>query len=141
MKFNVGNETKTLLNEIISNIIDDFENNHMHISNTNELSEIITDCLKSFCGINNMSEIIAKNCSGIKIYPSIYFMPYRQDKWKRYFDKNGVKVLNKIKRSYGVHLWENKSGDFRSDLNSNSAFAGLARKHCPQIVKYSKGYI
>ncbi|KAF2906057.1 hypothetical protein ILUMI_00120 [Ignelater luminosus] len=96
---------------------------------------VITRLLKKICNANTAKEMLNQSCSGFTVYPPKFFYPVPWRQWKTYFDsKMNNKIMNIIKDSYVVHVWNRFSEQQKISLNYDVPYTILAKRYCPKVI-------
>uniref|UniRef100_A0A6P7FTH1 Lactosylceramide 4-alpha-galactosyltransferase-like n=1 Tax=Diabrotica virgifera virgifera TaxID=50390 RepID=A0A6P7FTH1_DIAVI len=100
---------------------------------------IVTSVMMESCNVTIASEMLTKNCTGLKMYPMETFYPIPYWLWDKYFkEENFNEVIDSTKNSYVLHTWNQLSEGERIPLNKNPAYLHFAKLHCPKVVEACK---
>lgn len=73
------------------------------------------------------------SCDHFTAYPVPVFYPIYYTEWRLFFKEAYTDlVMNKLNRTYVVHLWNKMSGDCVVTVGSRQAYALLAQRYCPK---------
>ena len=100
---------------------------------------VVSKAWNQFC--NNKS---SKKCpDGVRLLSHRFFNPVPNWLCNQYFEPATPLLLDKIKASYGFHLWNSVSKKFTIDVttdNSSQVYAILASEHCPITWTFRKQF-
>lgn len=89
---------------------------------------LITNTLMRLCQIRP-----GKSCQHFTAYPVPVFYPIYYTEWRLFFkEAYSDFVMNKLNRTYVVHLWNKMSRDCVVNVGSRLAYALLAERYCPK---------
>ncbi|XP_072386653.1 lactosylceramide 4-alpha-galactosyltransferase-like [Diabrotica undecimpunctata] len=101
--------------------------------------DIISSVMKESCNVTIASEMLKKNCTGLKLYPIETFYPISYPQWQKYFKEEYLKeVINSTKNTYVLHTWNKLSEKWQIPINTNPAYLHFAKLHCPKVVEACK---
>ncbi|XP_049820392.1 lactosylceramide 4-alpha-galactosyltransferase-like [Aethina tumida] len=101
--------------------------------------DLITRFSERKCKTKNFSAL--KVCEDYTVLPQNAFHPIPWNKWQKYFNETyNTEVRKKIKNSYGIHVWNKNSIQWKLSLNSNATYMTLAKKFCPNVIKELHDY-
>lgn len=89
---------------------------------------LVTKTLMRLCQIRP-----DKSCDYFTAYPVPVFYPIYYTEWSLFFKEAYTDfVMNKLNRTYVVHLWNKMSRDCVVSVGSRQAYAVLAQRYCPK---------
>lgn len=95
---------------------------------------MLTRILTSLCERIDVDEVKRENCKGLSILPFTSFYPLPYFEIRHLNDhKRKRKILQKLKNSYGMHLWNSITKKTIFDLKDDNAIVELMETHCPAI--------
>lgn len=120
--------------EIMKRIGEDYDPEDYSYHGPIAVKKVMSD----FCAVEDGKPMPVK-CKDIHLLNRKHFYPIPSYLSQTLFSYNGnktdIKTLAKIKKSYGLHLWNSlKHIHEPIKLNSNQVFSILARQHCPLTV-------
>ena len=103
-------------------------------------SQAISSLMDSSCGMTQ-TDPTSNTCKDIHLLPSRFFFPIERPFSQVLYDTManstlGIDILSRMKKSYGVHLWNSMATKQRPLLATDyeSIWGALARVHCPLTV-------
>ncbi|XP_075231072.1 lactosylceramide 4-alpha-galactosyltransferase-like [Lycorma delicatula] len=95
---------------------------------------VITRMLKKSCKVRNVKDMKPERCKGFHVYPPSWFYPIPWSEWRLYFNTNNTEtVMDKLDRSYVIHVWNKFSRNTNVNVGSNQPYGLIAAKYCPKI--------
>ena len=83
---------------------------------------------------------ILHKCENFSILPASECPPTFKGNWLRFFDeKEGWKVLAKIKDAHFLNTWSDAKNPGKLKKNSKAAFADIVRHKCPKVFSMIEG--
>ncbi|XP_028138156.1 lactosylceramide 4-alpha-galactosyltransferase-like [Diabrotica virgifera virgifera] len=102
---------------------------------------IVSAVMKENCNVKVASQLLTKNCPGLKMYPIETFYPIPYWQWQKYFrEGNFFEVMNKTKNTYVLHTWNKMSEAEKIPLNKNPPYLHFAKLYCPKVVEACNRY-
>jgi hypothetical protein len=102
-------------------------------------SQAVSSLMHSFCGMLK-DDPTSNTCKDVHLLPSRFFFPVERPFSQVLYDKMtnstlGIGILSRIKKSYGVHLWNSMTSErLLLPTDDDSITGALARIHCPLTV-------
>ena len=103
-------------------------------------SQAISSLMDSSCGMTQ-TDPTSNTCKDIHLLPSRFFFPIERPFSQVLYDTManstlGIDILSRMKKCYGVHLWNSMATKQRPLLamDYESIWGALARVHCPLTV-------
>ncbi|XP_065331577.1 lactosylceramide 4-alpha-galactosyltransferase-like isoform X2 [Cloeon dipterum] len=92
---------------------------------------MVARVMSRMCGMPESES--GNNCSDVTVLERDKLFPIGYPGWERYFDgAAGPEVVDSVKHSLGVHVFNYLSHGANVTLGSNQAYSLLAQKHCPR---------
>ena len=95
---------------------------------------LVTNVMKEFCKVQNISQMNSENCQGVHIFHSNVFYPIPWRNWKILFEEDGSKSDLKIihPNVSSIHLWGRFSGAISLEkAHVNFFYILWQKKNCP----------
>lgn len=95
---------------------------------------LITNQFNSYCPGLNLEDIETGLHCNVTILPVISAFPIPYYHWKDYFTNNSIdNVINKIRESYLVHVWNFLSSKEMLQPGIATAYGKIMSVHCPRV--------
>lgn len=102
---------------------------------------VVTKIAKKYCNLPKDIKLSEMNCNNFKILSSESFYPLKLDDVKQVNTLNVSKILkNKLKTSYGMHLWNVISKRKKMKLKTGTALDESMKNNCPLIYEHFNVY-
>ncbi|XP_030751737.1 lactosylceramide 4-alpha-galactosyltransferase-like [Sitophilus oryzae] len=132
----IGFSKKGVGHDHVQVSLEDLSDKYKGDSWTGNGPDITTTLAKRLCNTGDVSKMAGQTCKDFQIYPSNTFYPISWQDWESYFNPDKMDhVMEKIKDSYVVHVWNKLSKDKRVHLYEESPYLKLAREYCPETVR------
>lgn len=80
-----------------------------------------------------------ETCKGFMVYEPKTFCPINWMDWKKYFNENtSDEVMDTIKDSMGIHVWNLHSKHMDIIVGSKQPYGLIATKYCPNVFSLAK---
>jgi lactosylceramide 4-alpha-galactosyltransferase len=81
-----------------------------------------------------VSELSTQRCKGFQILSSSEFFPIPYQSWQLFFDESASEeTMEKIKESFGVHVWNKLSKLTKVRVGSRQPYGLMAEGACPRV--------
>ncbi|XP_049820394.1 lactosylceramide 4-alpha-galactosyltransferase-like isoform X2 [Aethina tumida] len=95
---------------------------------------LITRFSQKQCKTKNFE--VLKVCEEYTVLPQNTFNAIPWNEWQKYFNETyNTEVQTKIKDSYGIHVWNKNSKQWKLSLESKATYMTLAKEFCPNVIK------
>lgn len=82
-----------------------------------------------------------ERCHGFEVFSRNAFYEINWMEWKRFFEEvYADKVIERLKESYMIHLWNHVNANWPLKTDSNAAYIQLAKRNCPRVLSASGKY-
>ncbi|PNF32998.1 hypothetical protein B7P43_G16357 [Cryptotermes secundus] len=96
--------------------------------------ELITRVLLGMCDTLHASELSTQRCKGFQILSNKEFFPIPYQSWELFFEESGSEeTMEKIKGSFGVHVWNKLSKLTKVLVGSRQPYSLMAATACPRV--------
>ena len=97
---------------------------------------MLTRMFKKACNVTSDTKEIPRSCKGFTMFPidkcyAVHWTTHRQ-----FFEpSHGIKVMDQIKDSYFVHIWNHLNAKIKLSKTNDldAAYIILAKKFCPEV--------
>jgi len=80
-----------------------------------------------------------QTCQGFAVFGPEAFCPINWMDWQLYFEeKKSKKVMNLLKNSFGIHVWNLHSKNTKIVVGSKQPYGLVAQKYCPDSFSLAK---
>lgn len=127
----------------IEQLLLEFQKRYQPTSHTGNGVNLVTSMLKSFCTVDGVDDLIARNNTcGFKVYNSTTFYSIDTDHMNLFLDaKSTNDVMSQTKESYLLHFGNKPDTEMRIRLKDGSGYAKVAQKNCPKTVAAAGEYL
>lgn len=104
---------------------------------------VITRSLQKYCGDCKVKHMLEKGCEDFIVFPPSAFYPIPWEEWAKYFtldEEIYTKVMDQIKDSYAIHVWNKHSVKTKVTIGSKQPYGVIAQKYCPMVYSSLKDY-
>ncbi|XP_023222913.1 lactosylceramide 4-alpha-galactosyltransferase-like [Centruroides sculpturatus] len=98
---------------------------------------LFTKTVKDYCKIDSFKRLSAKNCD-MDVLPEDTAFPIHYSKWQDYFRPPTSSLMNILKESFAIHVWNNLSKNETIQIGSGSIYEIAMKENCPFIYEKLK---
>ncbi|XP_067125780.1 lactosylceramide 4-alpha-galactosyltransferase-like [Centruroides vittatus] len=98
---------------------------------------LFTKIVKDYCKIESLKRLSAKNCD-MDVLPEYAAFPIHYSKWQDYFRPPTSSLLNILKESFAIHVWNNLSKNETIQIGTGSVYETAMKENCPFIYEILK---
>jgi hypothetical protein len=110
-----------------------------HFSNICRLLLSSASCLNVLVCLQ-IAQLSTEKCGGFRILSHREFFPIPFYSWRLFFDESRSQhVMDEIKDSFGVHLWNKLSKNTRVNAGSQQPYSLMAASACPRMYAVCGG--
>ena len=119
--------------------------NVCYVSCTHHFSTICRLLLSSASCLNvlvclQIAQLSTERCGGFRTLSHKEFFPIPFHSWRLFFDEStSQRVMEEIKDSFGVHLWNKLSKNTTVNAGSQQPYSLMAAKACPRMYAVCGG--
>jgi lactosylceramide 4-alpha-galactosyltransferase len=89
-----------------------------------------------------IAQLSTERCGGFRILSHREFFPIPFYSWRLFFDESTSQhVMDEIKGSFGVHLWNKLSTNKTVKAGSQQPYSLMAARVCPRMYAVCGGYL
>lgn len=134
MRFEPGHTLMEKLQEFLANNFDVDSEDSYAANGPWALSDVIWD----LCEVTAV-DMTPNNCYNVTAYQSQSFYPVAwQDSDMLFEEESKDQVMEAVKDSFAIHLWNKMSRETQLDLEKDTALKTIARENCPNTWKQLK---
>lgn len=103
---------------------------------------VVTKILRGLCGLPSNSKIHAMKCKDFSILPleTFYALSFDDVRHNVNLVETSKRMMEKLKHSHGMHLWNVISKVRKMNLSPGSALDLSMKAHCPRTYARFKVY-
>lgn len=95
---------------------------------------LLTKSIKKFCNVSSLKGIY--ECKNFNILSMDLCFPVRWEEWYKLFKESYAnEAMEKIKKSYFVHLWNSTSKGRKIGKFNDAALNRIAAQYCPNVYE------
>jgi len=88
-----------------------------------------------------IAQLSTERCGGFRILSHREFFPIPYYSWRLFFNEfKSQQVMDEIKDSFGVHLWNKLSKNTAVNAGSQQSYSLMAERACPRMYAACGGY-
>jgi hypothetical protein len=88
-----------------------------------------------------MAQLSTERCGGLQILSTSHFYPISPFTWQMLFNESsGQQVMDMIKDSFGVHVWNMLSKHETVIAGSKQPYSLMAARYCPRMYAVCGDY-
>jgi len=111
----------------------------LHFSDICRLLPPSASCLNVIVCLQ-VAQLSTERCGGFRVLPHREFFPIPYTNWQLFFDESKCQqVMDEIKDSFGVHLWNKLSKNTAVNVGSQQPYSLIAARACPRTYAMCGG--
>ena len=113
----------------------------LHFSDICRLLPPSASCLNVIVCLQ-VAQLSTERCGGFRVLPHREFFPIPYTNWQLFFDESKCQqVMDEIKDSFGVHLWNKLSKNTAVNVGSQQPYSLIAARACPRTYAMCGGHL
>lgn len=103
---------------------------------------VVTKIVRRLCGLSEESKMQARKCKDFSILPleTFYALSFDDVRHNVNLKETSKRMMEKLRHSHGMHLWNVISKRRKMNLNPGSALDLSMKAHCPRTYRRFKVY-